>query len=83
MSGVLLNLGLVSFLNELDSKNMFHWKISNQRVERGSQQFIIPIHLSQEVVPSAIFYGTVTPLVIYYVAKRLVIGPYLKNKEEK
>lgn len=53
------------------------------RVERGTQTFIVPIHLSQEISPPAIFYGTVTPLVIYYVVKHLIIDPYLKNKEEK
>jgi DnaJ homolog subfamily C member 11 len=57
--------------------------VLNLNFERGSQQFIFPIHLSNEVIPSAIFYGTVTPLVVYFVVKRLVLDPYQKNKEEK
>ena len=43
---------------------------------------MFPIHLSNEIVPSAIFYGTVTPIIAYYVVKRLIIDPYVKNKEE-
>lgn len=43
---------------------------------------MFPIHLSSEIMPSAIFYGTVTPVVVYYVVKRLIIDPYVKEKEE-
>ncbi len=51
-------------------------------MHRASQSLMFPIHLSNEIVPSAIFYGTVTPLLAYYVVKKLVIDPYVKNKEE-
>ena len=44
---------------------------------------MIPIHLSNEIMPSAIFYGTCAPLMIYYVAKRLIIDPYIKENEER
>jgi hypothetical protein len=54
-----------------------------KRLERGSQNFIVPIHLSNELVPSAIFYGSLAPIVVYYVAKKLLVEPYLKEKEEE
>jgi DnaJ homolog subfamily C member 11 len=56
--------------------------LKKKRVHRASQSLMFPIHLSNEIVPSAIFYGTVTPLLAYYVVKKLVIDPYVKNKEE-
>ena len=55
--------------------------ILNLEFQRGLQNFTMPIQLSNEIVPSAIFYGTVTPLIFYYVAKKLVIDPYVKSKE--
>jgi DnaJ homolog subfamily C member 11 len=49
---------------------------------RGPQTFIAPIHLSHEILPSAIFYGTIAPLALFYVVKKLIIDPYVKEKEE-
>ena len=49
---------------------------------RGPQTLIAPIHLSHEIVPSAIFYGTIAPLAIFYVVKKLIIDPYVRDKEE-
>lgn len=42
----------------------------------------MPIHLSHEILPSAIFYGTITPIIGFLVVKKLIIDPYLKQKEE-
>lgn len=56
--------------------------VLNFEVNRGRQTFIIPFHLSNEIMPSAVFYGTVTPVVVYYVFKKLVIDPYRKEREE-
>jgi DnaJ family protein C protein 11 len=44
---------------------------------------MVPVLLSQEVLPSAIFYGTVAPVAAYYIIKRMFIDPYLKQKEEE
>ncbi len=33
-------------------------------------------------MPSAIFYGTLAPLAIFYVVKKLIVDPYVKDKEE-
>jgi DnaJ family protein C protein 11 len=57
--------------------------ILNLELVRGMQHFMMPIQLSHEVVPSAIFYGTITPLICYHVVKKLVIDPYVKSKEEE
>ncbi|XP_021372896.1 dnaJ homolog subfamily C member 11-like [Mizuhopecten yessoensis] len=50
---------------------------------RGQQEFFFPIHLSESIVPEAIVYGTFLPLAIYFVAKKLIIDPYLKCQEEE
>jgi DnaJ homolog subfamily C member 11 len=55
----------------------------NIRFDRASQSFIFPIHLSTELVPSAIFYGALAPICVYYVAKKMIIDPYIKEKTEK
>lgn len=52
------------------------------RLNRASQTYNFPIQLSEEVLPSAIFYGTVVPLVLWYTIKILVIKPYV-NREKK
>lgn len=54
----------------------------NLEIHRGNQSFTVPITLANEIMPSAVFYGTVTPIIAYYVFKRLVIDPYKKEKEE-
>ena len=46
------------------------------------QKFVVPIHLSRDVIPSAVFYGTITPIVCYYIVKKMLIDPYLREKEE-
>lgn len=53
----------------------------NLAVHRGRQIFQLPICLSGEILPSAVFYGTVTPVIGYYVVKRLIIDPYKRDKE--
>ena len=43
---------------------------------------MVPIHLSQEISASMIFYATVTPLAVYYIVNKLVVEPYQKSVEE-
>ena len=38
--------------------------------------------MSHEILPSAIFYGTLAPLAIFYVVKKLIVDPYVKEREE-
>ena len=53
------------------------------RLYRGNQTFIFPFYLSEEIVPQAILYGTVLPLVAYVVIKALFVNPFLKAEKEK
>ena len=45
--------------------------------------YMIPIHLSEGIVPEAIFYGTVIPLLVYGAVKVLLVNPFAKDKKEK
>lgn len=48
---------------------------------RASYTFSFPIHLSEEVVPAAIFYGTVVPVVGWLLVKSLIIDPYVAREK--
>jgi len=48
---------------------------------RSSQSYIFPIHLSEEIIPAAVFYATVTPLIAWFVLKKAIIDPM--NAEHK
>jgi DnaJ homolog subfamily C member 11 len=48
---------------------------------RASYTFSFPIHLSEEVVPAAIFYGTVVPAVSWLLVKSLIIDPYVAREK--
>lgn len=48
---------------------------------RSSQTFIFPIHLSEEIIPAAVFYATMTPLIAWFVIKKGIIDPM--NAEQK
>jgi len=51
------------------------------RVVRASYTFSFPIHLSEEVVPAAVFYGTVVPVLGWLLVKSLIIDPYLAREK--
>jgi DnaJ family protein C protein 11 len=53
------------------------------RVYRGSQTFLFPIHLSENISPSAILYGTFVPMAAYFVIKKLIVDPFLKQQREQ
>uniref|UniRef100_A0A0K8TCV3 DnaJ subfamily C member 11 n=2 Tax=Lygus hesperus TaxID=30085 RepID=A0A0K8TCV3_LYGHE len=50
------------------------------RLTRATQNYLIPIQLCDEVLPSPVFYATVTPLLAYAIVKKLIIDP-MKNEE--
>jgi len=54
---------------------------------RASHIYLFPIHLCEEVLPSPIFYATITPLIVFGVTKKLIIDPInnerLKNKRQR
>ncbi|KAK7788299.1 hypothetical protein R5R35_000129 [Gryllus longicercus] len=53
------------------------------KLVRSNQTYSFPIHLSEEIVPSPVFYATAVPIVVYGVVKRLVIDPILKDQKER
>lgn len=56
---------------------------SLHRLNRASQTYFFPIHLTDQLLPSAVFYATVGPLVLYFAMHRLIIKPYLRAQKEK
>ncbi|XP_062324579.1 dnaJ homolog subfamily C member 11 [Osmerus eperlanus] len=46
------------------------------RLARASQTYLFPVHLTDQLLPSAAFYATVGPLLLYMAVHRLVIIPY-------
>ncbi|KAK2188148.1 hypothetical protein NP493_143g03009 [Ridgeia piscesae] len=53
------------------------------RLNRGTQTYIFPIHLSETIVPSAVFYGTVVPIGVYFAVKILLVNPFIKGQQER
>ncbi|XP_064156550.1 dnaJ homolog subfamily C member 11-like [Anguilla rostrata] len=53
------------------------------KLNRASQTYFFPIHLTDQLLPSAVFYATVGPLVFYLAIQRLVIKPYLRAQKEQ
>lgn len=51
------------------------------RLIRSTQSYIFPIHLSEDIIPAAVFYATVTPLLAWFVVKKVIIEPM--NAEQK
>nr|XP_019548532.2 LOW QUALITY PROTEIN: dnaJ homolog subfamily C member 11 [Aedes albopictus] len=45
------------------------------KIIRSTQTYLFPIHLSEEIIPAAIFYATVAPLLTYFVVKKTIIDP--------
>ncbi|KXJ21318.1 dnaJ homolog subfamily C member 11 [Exaiptasia diaphana] len=50
---------------------------------RSTQVYSFRISLSEEISPSAMLYGTVVPLILYWAVKVLVVSPFLKQEKEK
>lgn len=53
------------------------------KLNRASQTYFFPIHLTEQLLPSAVFYATVGPLVFYLAIQRLVIKPYVRAQQEQ
>uniref|UniRef100_A0A4W4EL50 DnaJ homolog subfamily C member 11 n=1 Tax=Electrophorus electricus TaxID=8005 RepID=A0A4W4EL50_ELEEL len=53
------------------------------RLNRASQTYLLPVHLTDQVLPSAMFYATVGPLVIYFAVQKFIITPYVRTQKEK
>uniref|UniRef100_T1IL79 J domain-containing protein n=1 Tax=Strigamia maritima TaxID=126957 RepID=T1IL79_STRMM len=53
------------------------------KVMRGNQNYIFPILLSDQLLPTPILYGTITPILLYFVAQKLIITPFLEAQKKK
>nr|XP_014090737.1 dnaJ homolog subfamily C member 11 [Bactrocera oleae] len=45
------------------------------KIVRSNQSYIFPIHLSEEIVPAAVFYATVTPVLLWFFVKKSILDP--------
>ncbi|RLV89909.1 hypothetical protein DV515_00014617, partial [Chloebia gouldiae] len=72
---------LNSLLQKLNITSMILFPVF--RLNRASQTYFFPVHLTDQLLPSAVFYATVGPLVIYFAMHRLVIKPYLRAQKER
>ncbi|KAF3860771.1 hypothetical protein F7725_001026 [Dissostichus mawsoni] len=52
------------------------------KLNRASQTYLFPIHLTDQLLPSAVFYATVGPLVFYLAIQHLIIRPYIMLMQE-
>uniref|UniRef100_A0A1A8BFS6 DnaJ homolog subfamily C member 11 n=1 Tax=Nothobranchius kadleci TaxID=1051664 RepID=A0A1A8BFS6_NOTKA len=53
------------------------------KLARASQTYLFPVHLTDQLLPSAVFYATVGPLLVYMAVHRLIIIPYTKALKEQ
>ncbi|XP_071449157.1 dnaJ homolog subfamily C member 11 [Hetaerina americana] len=51
------------------------------KLTRASQTYSFPIHLSEDVAASPVFYATIAPVVVWLVVKRLVVDPYVMEQQ--
>lgn len=51
------------------------------RVIRSQQTYVFPIHLSEEIVPAAVFYATITPVIVWFFVKKSIIDPMLTERK--
>lgn len=58
-------------------------RVCARRLDRAGQTYFFPIRLTDQLLPSAVFYATAGPLVLYFAVHRLVIKPYLRAQREK
>ena len=60
-----------------------HGVLLRIQVDRASQTYNFPVHLSDEIIVQPILYGTVTPLIIWYAYKKLILDPWEAKKLAK
>ncbi|KAH8369713.1 hypothetical protein KR093_000688 [Drosophila rubida] len=45
------------------------------KIIRSNQSYVFPIHLSDEIVPAAVFYASVTPIIAWFFVKKVIMDP--------
>ncbi|XP_074485834.1 dnaJ homolog subfamily C member 11 [Sebastes fasciatus] len=53
------------------------------KLSRASQTYLFPVHLTDQLLPSAVFYATVGPVLLYMAIHRLIIIPYTHAQKEQ
>jgi len=53
------------------------------KLHRHTQTFNFPILLSESFCPTAVFYGTVAPVLAFFTVKALLIAPMLKEQRDQ
>ncbi|XP_055926160.1 dnaJ homolog subfamily C member 11-like [Argiope bruennichi] len=53
------------------------------KITRANQTFLFPIMLSEELIPSAVFYGTAAPVLGWFILKVLYIDPYHERQKRR
>lgn len=53
------------------------------KLTRGQQTYTLPLHLADEVLPQPVFYGTVTPVIVFFAVKRLVVDPWERRRRDR
>uniref|UniRef100_A0AAZ3NR94 DnaJ homolog subfamily C member 11 n=1 Tax=Oncorhynchus tshawytscha TaxID=74940 RepID=A0AAZ3NR94_ONCTS len=53
------------------------------KLARANQTYLFPVHLTDQLLPSAVFYATVGPLLVYMAIHRLVIIPYTCSQKQQ
>ncbi|XP_051932483.1 dnaJ homolog subfamily C member 11-like isoform X3 [Hippocampus zosterae] len=53
------------------------------KLARASQTYLFPVHLTDQLLPSAVFYATAGPLLLYMAVHKLVIIPYTRAQKEE
>uniref|UniRef100_A0A669CQT6 DnaJ homolog subfamily C member 11 n=1 Tax=Oreochromis niloticus TaxID=8128 RepID=A0A669CQT6_ORENI len=49
------------------------------KLARANQTYLFPVHLTDQLLPSAVFYATVGPLLVYMAVHRLIVIPSLQS----
>uniref|UniRef100_A0A8B9S6R8 DnaJ homolog subfamily C member 11 n=1 Tax=Apteryx owenii TaxID=8824 RepID=A0A8B9S6R8_APTOW len=73
---------MVSYQHKFQDEDQTRVK-GSLKLNRASQTYFFPVHLTDQLLPSAVFYATVGPLVIYFAMHRLIIKPYLRAQKER
>lgn len=53
------------------------------KLNRANQTYSFPIHLCEEIMPSAVFYATVVPIVVYIFVKKGIVEPFHKEQQSQ
>lgn len=80
-----LKLGMATFnLHESNHYEcLFFFFYSLKRITRAHQTYFFPIHLCEEprLIPSV--YATVTPFIVWFAVKKLIVDPFVREQKEK